>query len=975
MWFFPRWMIGGCLVPAVLSIYAPAGAADGILMARVATDAALALPGPNPSAPAWCSLSPQLFEKSWQHAGATVDSARLPDPALPGVAGDCRRAFRIRTPAGKVVRGLAEFTRTPEGGIRAAYTFTPEADVTLDSLFVGTSFPLEQILGGTWTADGRSGTIPADLGEPILFAGQVSAFELRLASGEQLRVNFPAPAQILLQDDRRWVPAVSLRLGGPADHKPLYAKGQPVRIEFTVAGPGPLSVVADMPVTMAAGPDWIPFAPELDIEPGSALDFSTQGFHDAPAGKHGRVIATPAGHFAFADSPAMPRRFYGVNLCFTAQYLEHAEADRLADRLQRLGYNAVRIHHYDGGLVEGQRDSVTLNPKRLDQLDYLLAALIKRGLYLTTDLFVSRPVSRKELGLPGTGALPPDDFKALVPVNAAVRANWNTFTRNLLTHRNPYTGRTYAEEPALAWIALINEGNLGNFVRTFHTMPDWKRAWNQWLRQRYGASPQRLVAAWGNIADAAYKDWPPTDAFTLPDNLDDATPQARDFLLFLAATERGMVLDMKRFLRDDLGCRTLVSNASSWVNHATDQAARAAYDYVDDHFYVDHPEFLERPWNLPSRCANADPVANGAPGGRYTSFTRVPGKPFTITEFNYSAPGCYRAAGGLMAGALAAVQDWDGIWRFAYSHSRERMFTPGPMGYFDLAADPLGQAGDRAALCLFLRGDLPAAKTALAVLVPPVESAPPPLSVPKLAAGWHWAAWLARLGVSGDGVPPPAGWSPLPVLWEGQGDANPYKAGNAEILAVLRRTGALAAANPSRVTPRVDLIENDAGTLRIDAGQGVMQIDTPRTAGGVLGAGDKSLRSRDGGVRFEKQNDPAVLWVSSLDGKPLRESRRLLVTHLTDVQNTGTRYGETARKTLLDWGGLPLLMRAGSAAVELRLDRAAAFKVYALSPGGRRLAEVRTATDREGILRFAADVAGGGPGAPARMLYEVVREK
>ena len=61
-------------------------------------------------------------------------------------------------------------------------------------------------------------------------------------------------------------------------------------------------------VVITAGPEWIPLRPELEIEAGSALDFSRMGFTDGPAGKHGRVIARPDGQFAFADSPAEPRR-------------------------------------------------------------------------------------------------------------------------------------------------------------------------------------------------------------------------------------------------------------------------------------------------------------------------------------------------------------------------------------------------------------------------------------------------------------------------------------------------------------------------------------------------------------------------------------------------------------------------------------------------------------------------------------------
>lgn len=965
--FFSFQIRRACVAGLLALLPAAAGAAAAARSAMITSEAALELSAREPGR-TLCTLQPELFGKGWNHAGAVADPSRNPS-----VAGACRRAFRITTADKTTVRGLAEFSPATDGGVRAAYTFTPEKDAELESLYVGVTLPVEQVLGGGWTADGKSGAFPADLAaEPILFFGTVRSFTLKFPSGEEARLAFAAPTPLLLQDDRRWGQTFSVRLGVPSPRGSIFAAGVPLRTEFTVSGTAPWLPVLDKPATVAAGPDWIPVAPELDIVPGSALDFSTQPFRDAPAGRHGRVMATPAGHFAFADSPDQPRRFYGVNLCFTAQYLDHATADRLAERLMRLGYNAVRIHHYEGGLVEGQKDSLTFNPDQLDKFDYLTAALIKRGFYLTTDLFVSRPVTWRELGMSQPGPLKADEFKVLVPVNAAARANWRAFARNLLTHRNPYTGRTYADEPALAWISLINEGNFGNFMEEIRRLPDWKRAWNQWLRQRYGGDSRRLAEAWR--LPGGVKGWPETDAVPVPERLDDPTPQARDFLLFCAETERNMVLDMKQFLRNDLGCRALVTNANAWTNYVTGQAARAVYDYADDHFYVDHPQFVESDWRLPSRCPNADPVTGGAVGGAYTGFTRVPGKPFTISEFNYSAPGRYRAAGGLLTGALAAVQDWDAVWRFAYSHTRENVASPSPLNYFDLAVDPLAQAGDRAALLLFLRGDLPPAGAALALSS--AQSAPPArLPVPRLAPSWTWAAWLARVGTVAEGIPPPAGWRlPDAPGSAAAGGMDPYAAKNDAVWAWLCAKGLVAAGNPSVVSPRLVRLENDAATIRIETLQETFVVDTPRTVGGVAGMADRVLRSRDGGVAIQVRDCPATVWVSSLDNRPLHESRWLLLTHLTDVQNRGARYAETARRTLLDWGGMPQLAQVGKAEVSLRLDTPSAYRVYALSPAGRRLGEVPAKAERD-QLRFTADVAGGGPNASARMLYEIVREK
>lgn len=59
-------------------------------------------------------------------------------------------------------------------------------------------------------------------------------------------------------------------------------------------------------------------------------------------------------------------------------------------------------------------------------------------------------------------------------------------------------------------------------------------------------------------------------------------------------------------------------------------------------------------------------------------------------------------------------------------------------------------------------------------------------------------------------------------------------------------------------------------------------------------------------MRVNELTTGATVFVSSLDGNPIRTSKSLLVTHLTDLQNTGARYAEGARQTLLEWGLCPI---------------------------------------------------------------------
>jgi hypothetical protein len=68
------------------------------------------------------------------------------------------------------------------------------------------------------------------------------------------------------------------------------------------------------------------------------------------------------------------------------------------------------------------------------------------------------------------------------------------------------------------------------------------------------------------------------------------------------------------------------------------------YDYIDAHFYCDHPHFLETKWRLPSVLPNENPIKRDRHGiYRPISYRRRIAKamPFVITEYNYSGPGAY----------------------------------------------------------------------------------------------------------------------------------------------------------------------------------------------------------------------------------------------------------------------------------------------------------------------------------------------
>ena len=861
---------------------------------------------------------------------------------LPGKDG---RHHWVLPPNGKAapkVNGTLALTKTDARAARLEWTFTPEADMELAEMGVTVNLRCGDLKGGKVVLDGRELPLPSD---PPARAriGYAMARTVRLvdAAGKVCAaLTFDDPQGVLVQDNRVWGNEnFSLRFAVP--HEQPFVKGRTYVQAFVYEAACPFDLKRPDPVTVRAGADWIPLAPAGDIVPGSALDFSRIRGTDCPAGKYGRVVAKGA-TFEFENLPGVPQRFYGVNLCDEANTPPtYEEARRFAARLRKLGYNAVRFHHHESILVRntGDPSGTVLNPEMQRRFDGLVAACVENGLYMTTDLYVSRrPIAWRAIGIAREGNLDTLAAKAYLLVHEGMQSNLFAFVRNWLGHVNPYTGRRLAEEPALGWISLVNEAAQGEHVEYLSRQEPWVTAWKRWLREKKTRDPAR----YGGIDEA------------FPVSADGSKGlKAQAYILFLQETESAFADRMKRFLREDLNCRALVTNLNGvWFPVAYQQCKEADYDFVDEHFYVDHPDFLERGWELPSRCPNVNPLANDSLGVQGVVHRRVLDRPFTCSEYNYSAPGRFRGVGGIATGALAALQGWSGLWRFAWSHDLTGVVSPErkALNYFDMSGDPLGLASERASICLFLRRDLPELDRTYAVNLPrALMRTPNPEFGKGTSTSFTWAGWYAKLGTQ-LGEKAPAGtvaagtypeirtkprgkvFADLGLAQTGDGDGFPRAAGGA--VGVNRATGAFT-------------------------------IATPRTCGGFAECGVIETEA----FTAELRDAPATVWASSLDGAPLAESSRILVTHLTDVQNSETAYADAELRVLLDWGRLPHLMRNGRAACRLRVADGD-WTVYALNADGSHRFVVPSAVEK-GRLSFEAKV-DADPTA-ASYLYELVR--
>jgi hypothetical protein len=212
-------------------------------------------------------------------------------------------------------------------------------------------------------------------------------------------------------------------------------------------------------------------------------------------------VTVADGHFVAGKERI---RFLGVNFCFGACFPEKEAAGKIAARLAKFGINIARFHHMDmqsfpNGIWAGPRQ---LSPEALERLDYFIAQLQKHGIYANLNLLVSRRFAAAD-GLPA-------EIEALGWKERAVTGFFHgpvielqkEYARQLLTHRNSHTGKTYAEDPGVGTVEIHNEnglihawlgGEVDRLPATF--LRDLQLQWNVWLRRRYGTT-EKLREAW-----------------------------------------------------------------------------------------------------------------------------------------------------------------------------------------------------------------------------------------------------------------------------------------------------------------------------------------------------------------------------------------------------------------------------------------------------------------------------------------------
>lgn len=405
---------------------------------------------------------------------------------------------------------------------------------------------------------------------------------------------------------------------------------------------------------------------------GTPVDF---GFLNAPLREGDRLQA--CGEALCTRDGQRPVRLFGVNLGFEAGLPDEAGGERLVADLRALGVNLVRLHALDAIASAGKADGLlsaapfpSLDPDAVARLRRLLQRCRDNGIYVDLNLHVGyafRPA------IDGTSPLLddtpwPDHAKPMLRIDPHAVQLQARYAQVLLAALRDAAGA------ALAIVEIDNESSL-------------VYAWMDGSLERNVRGPlrQRLLAAWAGWARTHAL--PAQAGAELPrlDGGDDAPAAA--FLDLLVEQDRRYHARIGAAIA---GAAPGVLTIGTQMNFGglANLRSLASMDLRDSHFYVDHYRFPGRAWQWDDwRIGDASGLRDGLAPLLGAAFYRVFGTPYLVTEFNQPWPNRHAAELLPETALLAGLQGWSGLAYYDYAHRRGEA-TPTVPYEFSLVGDP-----------------------------------------------------------------------------------------------------------------------------------------------------------------------------------------------------------------------------------------------------------------------------------------------
>jgi hypothetical protein len=452
--------------------------------------------------------------------------------------------------------------------------------------------------------------------------------------------------------------------------------------------------LATLPAADASADDatWYAFEPTNTSEPGfiGMADWQPQR-----AGSHGYI--TVDGSDLVLDGE--PIRLWGLNNTYMDCAPPNEIADRRAAWYAKMGFNSLRQHKYANGAgwrgICAEDSWVRFDPEKLDRFDYFNARLIEHGLYIKlSPSFGVRlgkddrqylPEYYDEISDNGAKDWPRVPYGAIYYLPEMQQATIDQLV-NILEHTNPYTGKKYKDDPAIAFVEAINEdsalwyGNMTALQRSPFLRKRGGAMFSNWLRAKYG-DHAGLVAAWGEQAITPFDDQDFDEEHLDRDNV---LPYGHGWHFNAQNIEahhphlRQRMNDTMRFLYDQqnafydrfaeamratgYGGLVIGSNwqADNGAPHYLNLHSDSRQDLIDRHNYF--------AGGRDGEIVTASMLAEPGVGTLSVGLQQVDDKPFMLSEWIHEWPNPWGGEGPAILGAYGfGLQGWDVSYLFQNS--------------------------------------------------------------------------------------------------------------------------------------------------------------------------------------------------------------------------------------------------------------------------------------------------------------------
>ncbi len=699
-------------------------------------------------------------------------------------------------------------------------------------------------------------------------------------------------------------------------------------------------------------------SPNSGLFPDSSLvDFSF--LLSPPAGRNGFLQVGSDGHFHWRNGRRA--KFWGVNVSNQSVFCSKAEIDKVTQVFARAGVNMVRFEALDsyGGLLDvpGKDNSLHLDPAKLNLLDYWTSRLRALGIYYYFDLLDFRTFKKG------------DDVPAWDKLGRAAKPEvffdprlihlQEEYARELLLHKNPYTGLRYVDDPALALLEVCNENGMFMSADDLDTLPEpykteLNKFWSAWLLKKYLNRPA-LKAAWGMMgADTVLQDQedpskgsvmlglltpaPPSDA-----NVTDvrrAPARIADTVHFLYDLQQDYCREMKEYLRG-IGVKIPITAVVSSDIVPDIASAAQVMDFTAENYYADHPQFADGDdWKGKFYYNDTNPLRGSSiyqlmP---WVSALRWENKPVVVREYATVWPNRYRCISIPEMAAYADFQDIDAVLLFGYRITDK----PEILQDFAHQCDPTVWGLFAMGAYAFLRNAFLPAQDDVTIRY----SANDLFKWPNNINSQLRLSWFSKLNNTAANNILTDPHRPFLAVPRNNGDIAP-------VLKRLQKMGVRVnpymAQAPILRTPTRQIIRNTK--------EGVLTFASP-TVAGVCGELPIGKPVYAGPFALISQSHIAAFMAVSLDGLPLSKSKRYVLKMVTMAQNTDQKLspappGSPGKLYIADWGHAPVITLGRKSSSPLILKRNGKIILSLnLTDGYWEIAV------RDGVVNFACDKEG-----------------